>query len=348
MKKIDVRERRRNEGKSLGLLAMAYQAQGQLEKAIGNYEQALAIARELGDGKTEGNLQAALDRAEKALGEIGESAPVAAPPKVEPAPAPQREAPVESKPEPFAITSPIHLELIRIPSGEFLMGSISEEYKHRRERPQHLLHVPEFCIGKYPVTNAQYAVFLQATGHKAPRYWKEGKVPAGKKNHPVTNVSWYDATAFCEWLAWETGNPFALPSEAEWEKAARGTDGRIYPWGDEFDKDKCNVSESRIRDTTPVGWYSPDSDSPYGCVDMAGNVYEWTRSLQKEYPYDPDDGREDQETGDARVFRGGCFSTNSDGARCAFRIDWRADELSWQTGFRVRCGALPISHHFDS
>jgi formylglycine-generating enzyme required for sulfatase activity len=335
MKKIDPRERRHNEGKRQRLLAMAYHAQGQLEKAIGAYEQALVLAHLTGDSKAKGSLLAALDRAQKALGEAAEAAPVAAPPKIDPTPAPQREAPVEPQPEPFAITSPIHLELIRVPGGEFLMGSLSEEYKQRDERPQHSIHVPEFCIGKYPVTNEQYAVFLQATGHKAPWHWKEGEMPAGKKNHPAMHVTWYDAAAFCEWLCRETGKSFALPSEAEWEKAARGTDGRLYPWGDEYDKDKCNTFESRVLNTTPVGWYSPAGDSPYGCVDMAGNVYEWTRSLKEEYPYDPDDGREELGAGDRRVLRGGCFMINSDGARCAARMDWGTDDCGWKTGLRV-------------
>lgn len=134
-------------------------------------------------------------------------------------------------------------------------------------------------IGKTPVTNAQYAAFVEATKRKVPKHWKrllrQDRIPSGKENHPVVNVSWYDAVAFCRWLSQETGQPFRLPTEAEWEKAARGADGRIYPWGDEqLTNELCYLGSG----TTPVGRYSPQGDSPYGCADMAGNVWEWTQS----------------------------------------------------------------------
>ncbi|MBI1882373.1 MAG: SUMF1/EgtB/PvdO family nonheme iron enzyme, partial [Chloroflexi bacterium] len=118
------------------------------------------------------------------------------------------------------------------------MGSDPAQDKNARkdEQPQHRVYVSEFYIGKYTITNEQYAVFVQATKHRAPIYWKKGKIPAGKENHPVFYVSWDDAVVFCKWLSQETGRTFRLPTEAEWEKAARGTDGRIYPWGDQWDK----------------------------------------------------------------------------------------------------------------
>ena len=119
----------------------------------------------------------------------------------------------------------------------------------------------------------------------------------------MVNVSWQDAQAYCQWLSEKTGKSYRLPSEAEWEKAARGADGRVYPWGNEWDAAKCNTRESKIQGTSPVGQFSTLGDSPSGCADMVGNVWEWTLSLwgpdsdspKYRYPYDPADGREVQE-----------------------------------------------------
>ena len=166
-------------------------------------------------------------------------------------------------------------------------------------------------------------------------------------------VSWHDAMAYCRWLSGVTGKPITLPSEAQWEKAARGGlppagrdkgRAREYPWGDEWDEAKCNTGELGLGDTTPVGIF-PEGASPYGCLDMAGNVWEWTRSLWGEdysvpefkYPYDPRDGRENPEAGDdiLRVLRGGSFFDLRVGARCAFRC-WYGPFLDWYIGgFRV-------------
>ncbi len=272
----------------------------------------------------------------------------------------------------LTITTPLAMELIRIPAGEFLMGSDKKKDNNAidHELPQHKLYLPEYFIAKTPVTNAQYAVFVKAAGQRAPSHWTNGNIPSGKETHPVVNVSWHDAIAFCRWLSEQTGRDFTLPSEAEWEKAARappppvppenGGDGRrpggvmigegIYPWGDEWDKAKCNTSESGIKTTTPVGKYSPAGDSPYGCADMAGNVWEWMRSLwgtelgepDFKYPYDPADGREnlDAPDSDLRVLRGGSWCNDHRLARCAYRfrdfpfLDWG------NLGFRVVAGSL--------
>jgi formylglycine-generating enzyme required for sulfatase activity len=143
-------------------------------------------------------------------------------------------------------------------------------------------------------TNTQYQAFVRATGHDAPPHWAEGRIPPGRSNHPVVCVTWHDAVEFCDWLRAETEQPFRLPTEAEWEKAARGTGGRIYPWGDDPpDEDRCNFN-GHVEDTTPIGRYSPQGDSPYRCADVAGNVSEWCHSLYRSYPYHAGDGRENQ------------------------------------------------------
>jgi len=194
-----------------------------------------------------------------------------------PASVPPDEPPTEpTPPDVLTITSPIHLELVRVPTGEFLMGSDKSKDKDAQdnEQPRHRVCVSEFYIGKYPVTNAQHAAFLKVTKHEVPEHWKNGKIPSGKENHPVVYVSWHDADVFCQWLSRETGKTFRLPTEAEWEKAARGTDGRIYPWGNEWDETKLNSAEAGPGDTTPVGQYSPAGDSPYGAADMSGNAWE--------------------------------------------------------------------------
>ncbi|HVN15234.1 MAG TPA: SUMF1/EgtB/PvdO family nonheme iron enzyme, partial [Anaerolineales bacterium] len=172
-----------------------------------------------------------------------------------------------------------------------------------------------------------------------------------KLKHPVVNVSWKTASVFCDWMnqkygsALPRGVAFRLPTEAEWEKAARGADGRIYPWGNEFDASKCNVSESGIETTTPVGAFSPQGDSPYGVSDMVGNVWEWTASLwgqdfdkpSYKYPYNPRDGRENLTAGEdvLRVLRGGSFSVNGWDARCACRLGFDLHSFLISLGFRV-------------
>jgi formylglycine-generating enzyme required for sulfatase activity len=187
------------------------------------------------------------------------------------------------------------------------------------EQPQHILYLPDYYIARTPVTNAQYRAFVQATECQPPEQWKSGTPPKGKGDHPVTWISWHDAVAYCEWLAEVTRRPYRLPSEAEWEKAARGTDGRLYPWGDEWDAERCNTLETGCEGTTPVSAYEGLGESPYGCVDMAGNVWEWTGSLYDTYPYGPADGREELDARGRRVVRGGSFLNSRVLARCAYR-----------------------------
>jgi formylglycine-generating enzyme required for sulfatase activity len=145
--------------------------------------------------------------------------------------------------------------MIKIPAGEFLYGEDKEK-----------IVTKEFFIDQHPVTNAEYKKFVEATHCSDPASWRNGTWPAGKENHPVVEVNWASAAAYAQWAGKR------LPTNEEWEKAARGTDGRVWPWGNEFDPDKCNTFSDG---TTPVGKYSPQGDSPYGCMDMAGNVWEW-------------------------------------------------------------------------
>ena len=138
----------------------------------------------------------------------------------------------------------------------------------------------KYSIGKCPVTNAEYLAFMQATGYQPPKHWVNGVVPDGKLDHPVTYVSYYDAVEYCKWLSSVTGRAFRLPSGDEWTMAATGGDGREYPWGNKKpDETLCNFNMN-VGDTTPVGKY-PDGASPYGALDMSGNVWEWTSEEYK-------------------------------------------------------------------
>ncbi len=231
-------------------------------------------------------------------------------------------------------------EMILIPAGGFLMGSDPSKDKlaFPNEQPQHTLYLPDYYLAKTPVTNAQYVAFLQDTGHDHPGHWKGGTPPRGKDDHPVVGVSWHDAVAYCNWLFEVIDKPYRLPSEAEWEKGARGTDGRIYPWDSQWDARRCNSEEGGRGDTTPVEAY-PEGASPYGLLDMAGNVWEWTRSLgiggKYVYPYKADDGREGMEANGNRVVRGGSWRSPRKSARCAARFGHPPGTSENDIGFRV-------------
>ena len=222
-------------------------------------------------------------------------------------------------------------ELVTVPAGKFTMGG-DGEYDGK---PSHEVMLDAYQIAKYPVTNAQYHQFVLATGHRPARDWPAGQPEPRKLNHPVVGISWRDANQYCAWLSQETGQPFRLPTEAEWEKAARGDqDTRAYPWGDAPPTAQLCNFEMKIGDTTPVGLY-PAGASPYGCLDLAGNVWEWTSSLYKDYPYDPTDGRENPDDGGRRTLRGGAFVFNANYVRCAYRYDFEPDNWFYGFGFRV-------------
>lgn len=169
--------------------------------------------------------------------------------------------------------------MLRIPAGKFIMGT---DARLSDEGPQHSVHLPTYWIDKYEVTNLQYQQFIEAVGKRAPEHFANRTFPTGKADHPVTFVSWHDANAYCTWA------DKRLPTDQEWEKAARGTDGRMFPWGQQFDIHQANTPArwERLKekgDTTPVGAF-PGGASPYGALDMSGNVWEWTASWYRAYP----------------------------------------------------------------
>src|SRR5262249_53250094 len=163
--------------------------------------------------------------------------------------------------------------LCEVPAGSFLMGSDPrrDPEAHYAEQPQRTVEVPAFRIARYPVTVAEYGCAVRAGALREPPEWAK---QSQRLDHPVVQVSWKGAITYVGWLAQATGEPWRLPAEEEWEKAARGTDGRIYPWGDRWEPARANTNDGGPGDTTPVGSY-PGGVSPYGVWDMAGTVEEW-------------------------------------------------------------------------
>jgi formylglycine-generating enzyme required for sulfatase activity len=243
---------------------------------------------------------------------------------------------------------PLNIEWCWVPAGRFTMGG--EEYTD--EEPFHSVDLAGFWLARYLVTNAQFRRFIEAGGYEEsvwwsdagrqwqqgatierPRYWTSNKWNGDEQ--PVVGVSWFEAEAFARWTAEMTGKPVGLPSEAEWEKAARGIDGRSYPWGDSGPtRTLCNFDRNEAG-TTPVGKYSPAGDGPYGNADMAGNVWEWTSSPYKPYPYEVDDGRENDTNLDSRVVRGGSFSVKQWYVRVSVRPDLVPSAQFDGVGFRL-------------
>lgn len=268
------------------------------------------------------------------------------------------------------------IAFVRVPAGTFTMGrsvdqcireqevpgldaaarTRARDYCARWEGPPHQVTLPEFYIMRTEVTVSQYDRYVRATGARRPddrRAVEQGAtrqnesgtgIPQGQTrrgpNEPVAYLAWKEAAAFCEWLGRGSAYSVRLPTEAEWEKAARGTDGRIYPWGQSFDGRRLNFADRRssqpwrdatvddgYTDTAPVGSYARGS-SPYGAVDMAGNVAEWTTSFLRPYPYVATDGREGQSGGTCseqdltgcRVYRGGSYRHSSARTRAVSRV----------------------------
>ena len=241
--------------------------------------------------------------------------------------------------------------MIEIPAGEFLMGTSDENIQQLQlkesdwayewsdndlfaaEQPQHRVTLPAFEIAKYPVTNAEYHIFTWDSGYRLPRNWTGFTFRDEMENHPVTEVSKTDAEKYIDWLNQKTGMNFRLPTEAEWEHAARGNDERIFPWGNTFDPWRCNTAESVKKGTTPVGFYSPGGDSPCGAADMVGNVWEWTQSAFLPYPYVANSNEE--KARGRYVVRGGAWYYTRKLARCTAREGILAYYLSPSIGFRL-------------
>ena len=208
-------------------------------------------------------------------------------------------APLQQQAEPEGKQGALTEGMIKIEGGKFKMGHVDPSITDAG--PETWMDVPKFYIDKYEVTNAQFKTFLEATDYEWKgklSAWSLGKMPEEIANHPVTYVSWEDAKAYAKWVGKR------LPTESEWEKAARGVDGRKYPWGNKFDSKKCNVKESGIAKTQPVGSY-PDSASPYGVCDMAGNAAEWVEDWYKAYEGSTQNNPDFGET--HKVLRGGSY-----------------------------------------
>jgi formylglycine-generating enzyme required for sulfatase activity len=262
------------------------------------------------------------------------------------------------------------LGFVRIPAGKFMMGSKeSDEEAYDREQPQHEVDLPyDYWMSRYPVTVAQFKIFVEDSGYQL----RDGRSILENPNWPVCDVSWYEARAYCEWLTEQlsgvssdrfvgrvlspdeqafgqrlaTGKLlFRLPTEAEWEKAARCGDTRRYPWGDDdWNPERANIYDSGIGHPTPVGIY-PQGATPTGLLDMSGNLFEWTQSLwgksssepDYKYPYDRMDGREslDAANNNSRVVRGGSWTDFRRFVRCASRFGFTPDFFGNSLGFRV-------------
>ena len=253
-------------------------------------------------------------------------------------------------------------DLARIPAGEFLMGAADAAAD---ERPVHRVHLSEFFIGRFAVTNDEYARFVRATGYPAPSLralpliasagrdlvfkelaapyvWDNHNPPAGHGSHPVVLITFDDAMAYCRWLSGAIGRVVRLPTEAEWEKAARGgAEGRRYPWGDEIDESRANflddASAKHQRGTRPTGTYPPNA---FGLCDIVGNVWEWVSDWYGSEYYGGGDMNDPRgpEIGSMRIVRGGSW-VNEDSLmlRCGYRHKVPPDTYAYSIGFRIVC-----------
>lgn len=254
------------------------------------------------------------------------------------------------------------IEWIEVPAGEFVMGSsLGDLPADINEMPQNVVAVPHFYISRYPITYSQYEAFMADGGYRQSTYWTEaGKRWRGRKtepqmawqdsnwhlpNYPVVGATWYEAVAFCAWLSTKLAAKVRLPGEAEWEKAARGVDSRRFPWGNQFYPYNANCQQSvqadpftRQMQTTGIGRTTaagifPAGASPYGVLDMCGNVWEWTRSLWREQ-YKPVENNR-VEGARPRTIRGGSWNERETNARAAVRRGVAPDVCDITIGFRI-------------
>ncbi len=226
----------------------------------------------------------------------------------------------------------LDLDLVDVDGGSCLVGRDPVEPGCEAladELPAATLDLPAFEISATAVTNAQYATFVGETGHRPPLHWRTGAPPPASAQHPVTWVDADDAAAFCAWLG------VRLPTEAEWEKAARGTDARSYPWGDmPPDGTRATFGRGSMEAGPAAVGRAPAGASPYGALDLAGNVWEWVASAYAPYPYDADDGREESPRAE-RVLRGGSYASPAIHLRCAARSRSYPGRLAPHIGFRL-------------
>jgi formylglycine-generating enzyme required for sulfatase activity len=262
------------------------------------------------------------------------------------------EEPQAEPAEPLPTLSPDVPATICIPAGPFWIGSLSDDPDaHENEIPRREVNLPVYEISRYPVTNAEYACFLADNPDYPVPYSNEERAhpsnwdsqtriyPEGKADHPVVLVSWEDAMAYCCWLTGVTGRSYRLPTEEEWEKAARGSlpDARRYPWGNEWRSSACNARELGRNGTTSVYEFERTNLSPFGVVDMAGNVWEWTASWYERYPGCSHESLNYGRT--YRVVRGGSWRNSCRGARTASRGRSEPQVRRPYLGFRVALDA---------
>ena len=226
-------------------------------------------------------------------------------------------------------------DYVLVPAGAFRMGDNFNE-GHARERPVHVVELDAYYIGKHKVTNAEWKKFREDPGYNDPRHWPDGKVlpqasapywndvknrggaAPDNGNFPVIGVNWDEAAAYCNWLSAKTGKKYRLPTEAEWEKAARGTDQRRYPWGNALDPSYANYYQNPTLyngGTSPVGFYdgskrgdfqTHNNASPYGAFDMVGSTFEWCSDwyATNYYSFSPRKNPQGPSTGAYKVLRG--------------------------------------------
>jgi len=238
------------------------------------------------------------------------------------------------------VTTIRQIETILIPAGAFIMG---DDNGRPDERPAHRVTLSAFRMAVLPVTNEEYAAYLAATGHEPPRFWDE---PAfNRPRQPVVGASWFDAVAYCDWLSSVHGARFRLPTEAEWEKAARGTDGRLYPWGNDpptpLHANYAKIGSNSHGTLLPVGTMEAGK-SPYGVYDMAGNVWEWVSDWYDNdfYKNSPSQNPTGPPRGGFKVIRGGSWNSNPRTLRSADRYwDPPSFRSLYAPGFR--CAKTP-------
>lgn len=290
---------------------------------------------------------------------------------------------VVDSPKFITIAPSVALSLLYVPEGEFFMGSTATQSDEAvalcnqyfgsgsdckqdwfsDEEPQHKVRINAFWIMETEVTNDQFRVFVNDDGYEVSQWWTDAGWQWRKSNNitqpqhwensqwsqsdfPVVGISWYEANAYAAWLSYTTGLSFRLPTEAEWEKAARGIDGLIFPWGNNWNETFINhcdqncisdwntFTDDGYQNTAPVGSYIAGA-SPYGVLDMAGNVWEWTSSQDRIYPYDKEDGREILQGMIARIVRGGAFDSGPDNYRTANRNRSEPDFRNVNLGMRL-------------